>query len=107
MKKALRAEVYNKCDGHCAYCGKEIAYDEMQVDHIYPSSRGGVTELFNLNPSCRSCNHYKRSEGLEGFRNLMLTLHERLAKPYINRVGIDYEIIKITPFSGKFYFEEN
>lgn len=105
MKKALRLEVYNKCDGHCAYCGKEIEYKDMQVDHIDPKTVGGSDAFTNLNPSCRMCNHYKRSETLEGFRRLMLTLHERLAKPYINRVGIDYGIITVTPFNGKFYFE--
>jgi gp26 len=36
----------------------------------------------------------------------MSTLHERIAKPFIARLGLDYGIIKIEPFDGKFYFEE-
>ncbi|QBX26365.1 hypothetical protein Javan318_0025 [Streptococcus phage Javan318] len=36
----------------------------------------------------------------------MSTLHERITKPFIARLGLDYGIVKIEPFNGKFYFEE-
>lgn len=36
----------------------------------------------------------------------MSTLHERIIKPFIVRLGLDYGIIEIKPFDGKFYFEE-
>jgi hypothetical protein len=116
-----REKVYQKYDGHCAYCGKEITIKEMQVDHKHPKHLANwvksekMRELYeidpdingidNLMPSCRRCNHYKRGELLENFRNMMITLHERLMKIYIVKVAVDYGIIKITPFSGKFYFE--
>ena len=32
MNKSERQKVYQIFDGHCAYCGKPIIYDEMQVD---------------------------------------------------------------------------
>ena len=109
MKKQDRIKVYEKFNGHCAYCGKEIKYEEMQADHIRPHL--GYKELRddsfdNLNPSCRRCNHYKRSYTLEEFRKLMVTLHERVAKQYISKVAIDYGLVKIEPFDGKFYFEK-
>ena len=31
ISKKVRQLVYDKCGGHCAYCGKEIAYKDMQV----------------------------------------------------------------------------
>ncbi len=34
--KIDRQQVYDKCDGHCAYCGVEITLKQMQVDHIQP-----------------------------------------------------------------------
>ena len=37
MKKKTREQVFKKFDGHCAYCGEEIEYDKMQVDHIKPA----------------------------------------------------------------------
>jgi 5-methylcytosine-specific restriction endonuclease McrA len=36
LTKEIRELVYNKCGGHCAYCGVEITSKQMQVDHIEP-----------------------------------------------------------------------
>ena len=61
MTKSSRLIVYNKYNGHCAYCGHEININEMQVDHIHPQRLGGTDDISNLNPACRLCNHYKRA----------------------------------------------
>lgn len=111
-KKDKRMQVYSKYDGHCAYCGKEIEYKDMQVDHIFPQHmclgkwKSKLTDIDNLNPSCRRCNHYKRGESLEIFRQTLKTLHERIRKIYIGKVAEDYGVIKIEPWDGKFYFEK-
>ena len=120
MKKELRLQIYNKYNGRCAYCGKKIEYKEMQVDHITPQNRvwaksedtnmkwygvSSVDDINNLNPACRRCNHYKRSLDLEGFREAILTLNERLKKIYIVNVAIDFGL-ELKEFSGKFYFEK-
>lgn len=105
MSKIKRLEVYNKYQGRCAYCGKEIELKDMQVDHIQPKRIGGTDEIENLNPTCRSCNHYKRARDIESFRELMKTLHIRIRSQYIDRVAEDYGIIEIKPWNGKFYFE--
>ena len=106
MKKELRQIVYQKYRGHCAYCGKKLKYSEMQVDHIVSKHFGGENDLSNYNPSCRSCNFYMSSDSLELFRKHLLTIHKRIVKPFTARVGIDYGIVKIKPFDGKFYFEK-
>lgn len=100
-----RNKVQSKYNGHCAYCGKEITVKDMQVDHILAKKNGGSDDFENLNPSCRRCNHYKRSMNLESFRKYILTLHERISKDYITQVGLDYGIVTLKPFDGKFYFE--
>ena len=107
-KKEQRVAVWQKYNGHCAYCGREITFQEMQVDHIFPkcSNVPDVESLSNKNPSCRSCNHYKRAYLPEDFRKMMKTLHERVMKIYIAKVAQDYGIITITPFDGVFYFEK-
>lgn len=107
-KKNERNIIYQKYNGHCAYCGKEITIKEMQVDHYYPKrmSFKGVEDISNKMPSCRRCNHYKRAEQPEGFRTLLITLHERLMKIYIFKVAVDFGIVKIQPFDGKFYYEK-
>lgn len=105
MTKQQRQNIYLKYDGHCAYCGKFIALKDMQADHIIPKRQGGKDAVENYNPSCRRCNHYKRALDLESFRKYIATLHERIVKNYIVKVGIDFGIIEIRPFNGKFYFE--
>lgn len=62
ISKSKREAVYRKYDGHCAYCGHEIAYKDMQVDHFQPLRAWGIEDagtddLDNLMPACRMCNH--------------------------------------------------
>ena len=33
-------KIYRKYQGHCAYCGKQMVYSEMQIDHIVPKLNG-------------------------------------------------------------------
>ncbi len=116
IPKKIREAVHLKYNGHCAYCGKDIAYKEMQVDHAFPlhyadyyKKNFGVDchDIANLEPACRSCNHYKREMTVKEFRKLMSTLHHRIQKQYIDKVAIDYGIITLKPFDGKFYFEKH
>ena len=105
--KIDRQKVYDKYNGHCAYCGKAISIKEMQVDHILPKRNGGTNDIDNLNPSCRLCNHYKRAANIETFRHGLLGgLIKRLMKIYIFRVALDYGMITINGWDKKFYFEK-
>ena len=106
--KIDRQKVYDKYNGHCAYCGKAIKIKDMQVDHILPKRNGGTNDIDNLNPSCRLCNHYKRAADIETFRNGLLGgLIKRLMKIYIFRVALDYGMITINGWDKKFYYERN
>lgn len=72
-RKALtrqeREAVYEKCNHRCAYCGCEIEYKDMQVDHVksvYVNSEINdnmtleeANAFENLLPACRQCNFYK------------------------------------------------
>jgi 5-methylcytosine-specific restriction endonuclease McrA len=118
-KKELRRAIYNKYNGHCSYCGKEIEFKDMQVDHkeakatIKPIGKGldgtyiypDIDNFDNLMPSCRRCNHYKRAETLENYRRRINTVHERIQQNYIAKVALDYGIIVYTKWDGIFYFE--
>ena len=105
MKKRDRHMVYLKYGGKCAYCGRALSYEEMQVDHIVPKRNNGKNNISNYNPSCRRCNHYKRACSLEVYRKIIKSLHERVQRIYIVKVAIDYGIIKLNKFDGVFYFE--
>ena len=107
IMKIDRQKVYEKYNGHCAYCGKAITIKDMQVDHILSKRNGGTDDIDNLNPSCRMCNHYKRAADIETFRNDLLGgLIKRLMKIYIFRVALDYGMITINGWDKKFYFEK-
>lgn len=115
MNKKTRQKIYNKYDGHCAYCGNVVIpetqqKESMYVDHLIPQIRTDIPKeimdgIDNLMPACWRCNHYKRSYSLEDYRDLLKTLGERIRKRYINKVAIDYGIININSFDGIFYFE--
>ena len=105
MRKDERQQVYDKYNGHCAYCGKVIELKDMQADHIEPKRNIIKGERVEYNPSCRRCNHYKRAHSVETYRQMLKTIHERTQKIYICKVAEDYGIVKVEPWDGKFYFE--
>ena len=76
MNKITRNKVYNKYNGHCAYCGCEIKENAFEVDHFSPKLRwdedkGGSDTLENYMPAWRKCNRQKSSMSIEAFRNTL------------------------------------
>lgn len=115
IPKKTRIAVYEKYDGHCAYCGKAISYKDMQVDHLVPKQREQFKKysedeiecLENYMPSCRRCNHYKRAHTLKCFRQMIEEIPAKLFRDnYIYKVGLDYGLIEARERSIKFYFEQ-
>ena len=100
-------EVYNKTNGHCAYCGCKIEYKDMQADHYKSLMHGGEDEINNMLPSCRSCNHYKGPCEIETFRKSI----ERFPK-VLNRDNVTYKnavrygLVIPNPKSVTFYYEK-
>lgn len=114
ISKKMREAVYDKYNGHCAYCGVKIEYKDMQVDHLIPVQRERFKryseeeiECFeNYMPACRKCNHYKRAHSLEVFRKMIEEIPKKLGRDsYIYRIGRKYNLIVEWPQSIKFYFE--
>ena len=110
INKAKREAVYKKYDGHCAYCGREIEYKDMQVDHFLPLRAWGIEDagtddLSNLMPACRTCNHYKRANSLETFRRYIYEIPKKLRTNYIYKVGLIYGNVSDIEKPIKFYFE--
>jgi 5-methylcytosine-specific restriction endonuclease McrA len=117
--KINRQEVYDKCGGHCAYCGKDIILKQMQVDHKEPIFRNhtekqlegykrerGTHDMDNLLPSCARCNRWKSTYTIEQFRKEIQLQIERL-KTYNNNYkrAKDYDLIQETNSSVIFYYE--
>lgn len=119
ISKKIRQLVYAKCDGHCAYCGKEIAYKDMQVDHVIPLERGvspiwvekrgyqrGTDDFDNLLPSCRACNFRKGTLTLEMFRKQVTEQCDTLCKTFQGRMSLAYGLIERVEKAIVFYFEK-
>lgn len=107
LTRSERLQVYEKYGGCCAYCGKPLSIDEMQVDHKVPLRLGGEDGMGNYMPSCRMCNHYKGGNSLEGFRRMVEAIPDKLERDsYIYRVGMAYGNVRADKRSVAFYFEK-
>lgn len=120
MNKNLRNIVYQKYDGHCAYCGKKISTYDMQIDHLVPLRRGdnderikaigyerGSNDLTNLMPSCRSCNFRKGLLSLETFRQELIKQRNTIVrKSFQVRQSISYGLLQVIDKPIVFYFEQ-
>ena len=84
MRKRLtpseRQLIYNKYNGHCAYCGQVITRKNFHVDHIKCLRNGGADAIDNMLPACGSCSRYKSTHDLETFRRMLSTIPDRLKR---------------------------
>jgi 5-methylcytosine-specific restriction endonuclease McrA len=131
--KKQRQNVYDKLNGHCAYCGKEIAIKDMQIDHIIPQlnwetifknkgnngyydkmipnflnhlTENDLHHIDNLNPACRVCNKWKSTYHLELFRSEIQEQTKRLQLRSSNyRMAKLYGLISESEVKVKFHFE--
>ena len=58
--KPARKLDYEKYNGRCQLCGKQILLSEMSLDHVKPLSLGGVDDVSNLTCTCYPCNRASR-----------------------------------------------
>jgi hypothetical protein len=64
--------IYDKMDGHCAYCGDRISpLGRWQVDHMIPLQQGGTDDISNLVPACGGCNRAKGNRTVDEYREML------------------------------------
>jgi hypothetical protein len=68
-KASRRENVYQKTNGHCAYCGRVLDIDRFSRDHVIPRHRGGPDIGENMIASCNPCNVRKNTRIVEEFRD--------------------------------------
>ena len=59
ISPSLRFDVFKRDRSTCKICGKSVENDPMcrlEIDHIYPISKGGLTNIDNLQTLCAECN---------------------------------------------------
>lgn len=54
-----RFNIYARDGNTCQYCGVRFARTELNLDHVIPRSRGGVSTWENVVCSCHACNRHK------------------------------------------------
>jgi len=59
ISPALKKLVREKCDNECVKCG---SVSRLEYDHIFPWSKGGLTEICNLQLLCYKCNSEKANK---------------------------------------------
>jgi hypothetical protein len=127
MNKKDREIIFNKYNGHCAYCGEIINFKDMQIDHIIPKHNfnmhisnkykipenlnhltlADINHIDNLNPTCRICNKWKSTYHIELFRSELSEQVKRLNKYSSNyRMAKKYGLIKEEIKPIVFYFEK-
>jgi len=111
MKPEIRLTVYNKFNGRCAYCGREITYKQMQVDHYWPQflkhHKVGVDNdhIDNLFPSCAKCNNHKHGMRAEMWRDELALQVKRLRKNAQFDRALRFGQVEIKESPIVFYFE--
>ncbi|GGA40267.1 hypothetical protein CYANOKiyG1_58460 [Okeania sp. KiyG1] len=61
----LREYLLKKWGPRCAYCGQTNT--PLEVEHIYPKSKGGSDRVSNLTVACTKCNHIKSNQDVKDF----------------------------------------
>ena len=63
MTQSLRYDVMRRDGFRCVLCGSSASDGvKLEVDHIVPVSKGGLTEMGNLRTLCDRCNRGKRDK---------------------------------------------
>lgn len=68
MNVVSRRKLFSRDLHICAYCGGHFDYSELSMDHVTPSSRGGLNTWTNLVTACISCNQKKNDKTPEEAR---------------------------------------
>ena len=55
----MRISIYQRDNYGCQICRRRFETDYLEIDHIYPISKGGKTVYENLQTLCRACNKNK------------------------------------------------
>lgn len=53
IPKKTRKEVLDKYNHSCVYCGST---ERLEIDHIHPVSKKGISQIANLQVLCKPCN---------------------------------------------------
>ncbi len=87
-----RKNILDRDKGLCAYCACKLTMSTMTLDHVYPVSKGGLSDWANLRAACSKCNGEKGNKTLS---ELGWKLRSRVGIPMITKGAPKNIITKI------------
>lgn len=78
-----RANIYQRDDYTCQYCGESFTSEYLTFDHVVPVAHGGVRGWTNIVTACEPCNRRKaaRTPDEAGMTLLRKPLRPRVLAP--------------------------
>lgn len=70
----VRTMLYDKADGKCCLCGRQILLKDMTIDHIVPLAMNGADSVENLQCTCTDCNRFKSNILPDDFMERITTI---------------------------------
>lgn len=97
-KRSDKRYIYIRDGGTCYFCGKELLFKQISLDHYLPKSKGGPNDSFNLVCSCRRCNKYKKSSVPDDYKDVLLSLFKKAVEDgKMTAIGVKKnDLIKLT-----------
>jgi 5-methylcytosine-specific restriction endonuclease McrA len=109
-----RLNIFLRDNNTCQYCSKRFSRSELNIDHVIPRSRGGLSTWDNVVCSCVDCNRRKGGrtphEAGMGLRkkpvrprwnffldNPQHRIRYEVWKPFFNLVDFSYWNLEIEP----------
>ncbi|MDY6896730.1 MAG: RNA-guided endonuclease IscB [Cyanobacteriota bacterium] len=87
----VREYLLEKWGRECTYCGKKDVH--LQIEHIYPKSKGGSNRVSNLCLSCEKCNYKKGNKPVEEFLkkkpDLLKKIKSKAKKPLLDAAAVN------------------
>jgi hypothetical protein len=65
ISPALRFRILRRDRFRCHYCGAEPGERQLEIDHVWPRSKGGRDAEWNLVVACVACNRGKKAAELD------------------------------------------
>lgn len=82
-----RRFIYNKADGCCELCGRQLLFEDMTIDHVIPLSMGGLDSVENLSCVCLADNRFKSNILPDDFMERITEIYlYQMRKKYGNKL---------------------
>ena len=76
-KTEVKKMLYGEQGGYCGICDKHFEIIHLEIDHIYPKSKGGGDNISNLMLLCGHCNKTKGAKELAEAKSIIRPLDKK------------------------------